>query len=323
MSQFARLYWIDREVRSGRFPNALRVSEEFGVSERTATADFSSLRRDFHAPLVYRARQRGYTYDPPGYVLPRLILTERELAAVRRALLAAQEFGGIAGDSEALALLTDRLTEIQTPDRARVSIEGGPQLAPDSLTSSELFEVCRTAINQRQRLALHYAGAHRGTESKRTVQPLHLHRHLGEWYLIAHCELAQGIRNFHLSRVRNWQVFADTAAFLTPPDFDASAYVQQAFGMRHGEPLVTVRVRFTPYQSRWIRERIYHASQTLEELPDGGGVVLTMQVTGTFEVRRWVMSYGAEAEVLEPEALREEIREELKKLEKIYKFPMV
>jgi predicted DNA-binding transcriptional regulator YafY len=35
------------------------------------------------------------------------------------------------------------------------------------------------------------------------------------------------------------------------------------------------------------------------------------------------MSYGAEAEVLEPEALREEIREELKKLKEIYKFPMV
>ncbi|WP_395143776.1 helix-turn-helix transcriptional regulator [Armatimonas sp.] len=320
MSQFARLYWIDTEIRSGRFPNAPQVSLCFGISERTAAADFSSLRRDFHAPLVYRAQQRGYTYDPPGYVLPRLILTERELAALRRALLAAQEFGGIAGDTEALALLTTQLTEIKTPDRGRVSIEGGAQLAPDSLTSSELFEACRMAINRRQRLALHYSGAHRGTDSERTVQPLHLHRHLGEWYLIAHCELAAGIRNFHLSRVRNWLVFADTAAFLTPSEFDAAAYVRQAFGMRHGEPLVTVRVRFTPYQSRWIRERIYHPSQTLEELPEGGGVVLTMQVTGTFEVRRWVMSFGSEAEVLEPEALREEIREELKKLGKIYGF---
>lgn len=318
MSQLARLYWIDTEVRSGRFPNATQVAECFGTAERTATADFSCLRRDFHAPLVYRARQRGYTYDPPGYVLPRLILTERELAAVRRALLAAQEFGGIAGDTEALALLATRLTEIKTPDRARVSVEGGAQLAPDSLTSSELFEACRVAINHRQRLELRYAGAHRGTDTERIVQPVHLHQHQGEWYLIAHCELRVGLRDFHLSRVREWRVYPEHAAFLTPPDFDAAAYVQQAFGMRHGEPLVRVRVRFTSYQSRWIRERIYHPSQTLEELPENGGLILSMQVTGTFEVRRWVMSYGAEAEVLEPEALRKEIQEELKKLEKIY-----
>ena len=113
-------------------------------------------------------------------------------------------------------------------------------------------------------------------------------------------------------------MFPETAAFLTPPDFDAPHYVKQAFGMRHGEPLVTVQVRFTPYQSRWIRERIYHPSQTLAELPNGAGLILTMKVTGTFEVRRWVMSFGAEAEVLEPAALRQEIAEEIKKLGKIY-----
>lgn len=41
-----------------------------------------------------------------------------------------------------------------------------------------------------------------------------------------------------------------------------------------------------------------------------GSVVLTMRVADTLELRRWVLSFGSEAEVLEPESLRQEIRDE-------------
>ena len=78
-----------------------------------------------------------------------------------------------------------------------------------------------------------------------------------------------------------------------------------------------VRIRFSPYQARWIRERRYHESQVNEEQPDGG-LIVTLRVAGTEEVRRWALGYGAEAEVLEPASLRAALAEEAKKLAKIY-----
>ena len=60
----------------------------------------------------------------------------------------------------------------------------------------------------------------------------------------------------------------------------------------------------------YIRERIWHPSQELEELPDGR-VVLRLRAGGFYEIRSWVLSFGAAAEVLEPEELREAVREEM------------
>jgi predicted DNA-binding transcriptional regulator YafY len=43
-----------------------------------------------------------------------------------------------------------------------------------------------------------------------------------------------------------------------------------------------------------------------------------MEVGGTAELRSWVLSFGAGAEVLEPEALREEVRAELREAARLY-----
>jgi hypothetical protein len=42
--------------------------------------------------------------------------------------------------------------------------------------------------------------------------------------------------------------------------------------------------------------------------------VLTLRVADTVEVRRWILGYGAEAEVVEPAGLREGLRQEAEAL---------
>ncbi|MFW6236376.1 MAG: WYL domain-containing protein [Desulfovibrionales bacterium] len=45
--------------------------------------------------------------------------------------------------------------------------------------------------------------------------------------------------------------------------------------------------------------------------PDGS-IILELTTSGRYEVMRWVLAFGAEAEVLEPKAMREEIASSLK-----------
>jgi predicted DNA-binding transcriptional regulator YafY len=59
----------------------------------------------------------------------------------------------------------------------------------------------------------------------------------------------------------------------------------------------------------FIAERQWHATQELVTERDGS-VVLTMRVADTLELRRWILGFGASAEVLAPESLRDEIRKE-------------
>lgn len=85
----------------------------------------------------------------------------------------------------------------------------------------------------------------------------------------------------------------------------------------HGGKPERVVIAFDAYQSRWIRERQYHPSQSIEELPNGG-LLLSFEVTGLSEVKRWVMAYGSHATVRQPVALRHDIAREIAALQKNY-----
>ncbi|MCI0407184.1 MAG: WYL domain-containing protein, partial [Acidobacteria bacterium] len=81
-----------------------------------------------------------------------------------------------------------------------------------------------------------------------------------------------------------------------------------SFGILRGET-VAVRIRFSRRQAKWIAERTWHDSQQIQSLPDGG-LMLSLEVADTAEIKSWVLSFGQEAEVLEPLSLRAELRAE-------------
>lgn len=322
MSQTERLYWIDSQIRTKAYPNADTVAGQFGVSTRTAYADRDYLKERLHAPLCFDRQRGGWNYSDHTFVLPLLALTVREAAALHRTLLIAHEYLG-ALEAEPVRLLAERLAQYLPELRqggGDESVSGA--LHPSSNVSAPvaLLQDCRDAIRTRRRIRLLYYSVGRDALWDRVVQPYHLRNHSGEEYLVAWCERRQDWRVFFLGRMREWHVQEPEGAFVTDPAFDAEAYFRQGLALRHGEAVVEVIVQFTPYQARWIRERRYHPTQQTEDLPNGG-LRLSLRVAGTFEVKRWLLGYGAEVEVLEPAALRDEIAADTKKLAQIYAAP--
>jgi predicted DNA-binding transcriptional regulator YafY len=166
-------------------------------------------------------------------------------------------------------------------------------------------------------MRLLYYSVRRDETTERIVRPYNLLLWRGEPHLIAFCEWRQDIRQFFLGRIRDWYVLENESSFVPDPAFDIDEYLGRGLDLQHGAEAVTVRCRFSPYQARWIRERTYHASKTIEEQADGS-LILSLEVAGTEEVRRWLLGYGAEVEILEPPALRRAMADEAKKLQKIY-----
>ena len=85
--------------------------------------------------------------------------------------------------------------------------------------------------------------------------------------------------------------------------------MNSAFDMVYDDPLL-VKTWFSGEQARYIKERTWAPHQTISDEPDGA-IILEMQTSGWWDVKKWVLSFGAEASVLEPEELRCEIAEEL------------
>ncbi len=82
-----------------------------------------------------------------------------------------------------------------------------------------------------------------------------------------------------------------------------------SFGIIHDKP-VEIVVHFDKIIAGYIKERTWHESQKIKENTDGS-ITVTFNVSGTDEIKFWVLSYGPRAEVLTPKSLRDEIKKEL------------
>jgi len=65
-------------------------------------------------------------------------------------------------------------------------------------------------------------------------------------------------------------------------------------------------IRFTKESAARAKETRWHPSQSIEEQPDGS-LIWRARISGLLEIRAWVLTWGDGAEVLRPEALREDM----------------
>ena len=59
-----------------------------------------------------------------------------------------------------------------------------------------------------------------------------------------------------------------------------------------------------------VRRSFWHESQKAKENGDGS-LELSFRIAGLDEIKRWILSLGPEAAVLEPEKLKEMVRKDL------------
>ncbi len=89
-----------------------------------------------------------------------------------------------------------------------------------------------------------------------------------------------------------------------------------AFGYMDHEPF-TVKIKFATKIATYIAERIWSDDQEIEELEDGS-LILTMTARNEYEITPWIMNFTRNAEALEPEWLREKVKEAAKDVALMY-----
>jgi len=92
---------------------------------------------------------------------------------------------------------------------------------------------------------------------------------------------------------------------------------RHSFSVFVGNPPQRVHIRFRPAVRQYITETCWHTSQQIDDLPDGS-FLFTVEVSEPREVGWWVLQWGANAEVLEPESLRQELAETAQALVAVY-----
>ena len=166
------------------------------------------------------------------------------------------------------------------------------------------------AISRSRSLQMRYFSASRNATARRNVDPYRLWYAQGALYLIGYCHLRQDVRLFSVDRIRTIAMTNEPCQM--PLGFDVEEYVKNAFLVMRGAP-VDVRLQFDRKVAPWVRDREWHRSQRLEPGPRGS-LLMTLRVADTAELVGWILSFGGGVKVVSPEALRDRVRKEARKV---------
>ena len=185
------------------------------------------------------------------------------------------------------------------PDRVRV-LEGRRPGHSPRVVPAILQGVCE-ALFQNRILTAHYRRMGEDEATAYRLHPLGLVRAQGVYYLIATAWAYPDVRHYALHRMTTVAMEPDRAR--RPSTFDLDAHVASgAFHIPLKATPLTLVLRVPAESVRYLREAPLAHDQTITE--EGDLCVVCARVTDSLDLRTWLLSQGAEIEVVKPIALR-------------------
>ncbi len=189
----------------------------------------------------------------------------------------------------------------------------------DPAKVGKVFAELIEAIRDCYRIKLFYYVAYSGQNTERVVEPYGLICKQHNWYLVAHCLKRKAIRVFRVDQIIDVHPYT-SERFNYPQDFSLRHYMSQSWGVINDGEVSKIRLKFSPEVAHRVTRLVYHPSQVIEVQPADGSVIMSFEVCGVAEMKTWIVQWGDMVEVLEPDWLREDMREAASRLLELYKL---
>ena len=314
-ARYLKIAMILRDHPDGISAQAL--ADRIGVSKRTVYRDVLAMDMDAGLPIWNDEGKYGLE---KGAFLPPLALTLHEATtlflAARMLAKASDEH-----DTELIGAFV-KLAQILPPVLAQhieATVDAFATTPPND-RFTRVFRVLAEAWANRRVVEIEYdSGVYDPKKGPRRtrVQPLAIEPSAltHALYLIGYDEGRKARRTFKVERI--------LSAALTPDRFEApegespARELLRAWDVIADEEPVSVVIRFSPAVAKRAAETRWHPSQTLEPQQDGS-LLWHGRIAGMREIRIWILGWGADAEVLEPVSLRDEVAAELRRAAALY-----
>ena len=151
------------------------------------------------------------------------------------------------------------------------------------------------------------------------VQPYALKVFNRRWYLLGYIKEKHDLRTIALDRILDLNILS--TSFELPEDFDARKYFANVVGIfvNNDLPVTKIMIRAYGTQAEYLRSTPLHKSQAEGRSKYREFAEFTYRLCITPELVSQLLAMGDKVEVLEPEELREEMKEELIKCLTNYK----
>lgn len=310
-----RIFKIIAAVQANPGINAYDLALKCEVSTRTIYRDLELL--SSITPITNEGRGTGYKFIGKFFLYP-LDFTEEEALAF--SLLPSV----LNPDNIPPGFQTgyDKVMGTQLHEKSRQSgiLEhianiiqmGTPAYRKES--KSFLQPIIEAILDQRS-IRTVYHSQRRNTTTKREIDPYYLIPRDQRFYLIGYCNLKKAIRIFRISRFQEVEI---TATKFDKGDFNITRYLKNTWSIDRGDKNTHFKVRFSPEVARYIKEEELFVHPRMRDAEDGS-LIFEVTLNNEKEFMKWILQYGAHAEILEPASAREELQEQLARWIELYR----
>lgn len=290
--QINRLFEMTYLLLNKESVTAGELARHFEVSPRTIYRDVELL-SSAGIPIYMTKGKGGGISLLSDFVLNKAVLTETEKSDILSALHAVDAVS---------------LEQANTAVRKLSSLFGNTNMDwievdfsdwANGEEDAELFGRLKAAIIEKERVEFFYHSQEGSL--KRIVEPVKLCFKGQSWYLYAYCRLREDYRFFKLKRMKELKTLGETFERQAPAKILSSSSVFQ-------DDYVTITLKL----SKEMAFRLYDEFNQYEVLSDGSFLAYITMPRGQW-VYYYIASFGEHCEVIEPEDIRLEIRDTLKK----------
>ena len=327
-AEVIRQWLLLRDLESSRSLTIDDMASRTGVTTRTIRRDLEALQEagfplfdEVHDGKRYwKLEQRAFRrLDDTGFNLA-------ELSALYFTRTLAEGLAATPFQSDVRSAF-DKLAAALTPgmrqflDRLPLAIQAkaDPGVRAPSAAGSQagskpdprVAQLLDATLHHR-RIEMRYHSFSSNRDKAYSVEPQRLVFAQGGLYLLAFVPEYDELRTFSVDRILGLS--------LTEERFEPKTLSEDAFahslGVHQGPP-ERVEIAFEPGMSRYVRDRIWHPSQEIDEQSDGG-LILRLTVSNDWALRSWILGFGALARVLAPAELATQILEEVERTRSRY-----
>jgi len=322
---------IDRILRNtfSRYPSKQKLRQACeealygeGIGENicnsTIEKDLFAMRMDHDAPIKYSKIEKGYFYEDENFSIDNIPLSESDIEAIKFATKTLMQFKDISMFKQfgfAIDKIFDRVHISNNPSEKTVEEYVQFETVPETIGTEFLPDILK-AIKEREVITFNYTSFATEKTKKRKVMPLLLKEYRNRWYLISYNISKERIITFGLDRMENLELTANY--FRHEIEFNPDLYFKHSIGITSydTEP-ESIEFKIDKLGSKYIESQPLHRSQTLVKVGKNRNT-FRINVLISEELKRLVLSYGSQIEILKPLSFRNQIINEATDLNERY-----
>ena len=296
--QINRLLEIIFTLLQKKKTTATELAKQLGVSRSTICRDIDLLSMA-GIPLYTERGKGGGISLLPSFVLSKSIFSEQEQDEI---LLALHGLSNIKDDTAHVLQKMSAIFNKAAQNWIKVDFS-------EWNCKNDFFNQLKTAILEQRIAEFDYYDS-KGDKSFRSIEPIQLWFKSKSWYLKGFCLTKQDIRLYKLSRIKNLVV---TDAYFNKRDLAAKP--DSPMQKKDKSQMAMLKLRIEPELA--FRAYDDFDESEVERQADGSFLITVPNIEENW-VRGFLLSYGKHIEVLEPESVRNILKEESENIMKKY-----